>query len=83
MNSKGYKQLYLLRKQTENYHLHLKSDHPGLLKKGIPYSQIVRIKRICSINSEFSCNFKILQEKFTERCYDCLYLKSNLRRLNF
>ena len=36
----------------QNY-LDARSDHPKLLKDSIPYSQALRIKRICSTQQEF------------------------------
>ena len=61
-NNRGYKQLYLRRNHTESY-LHGKSDHSASLKKCILYSEILHIKKICSTNSEFERNCKVLQKE--------------------
>ena len=44
--------LYKKPNDCQNY-LHAKSAHPFSLKKGIPYSQALRIKRICSTFEEY------------------------------
>ena len=47
-------QTTLFRKKTDRQsYLRAKTDHSASLKKSIPYSQILRGKRICSTNSEF------------------------------
>ena len=77
-------QTTLLNKKTNRQsYLHTKLDHPPSLKKSIAYSQILRVKRICSTYSEFECNCKVLQVQFTKIYYENLQLKFNLRRLNF
>ena len=64
-------QTTLFKKNTDRQsYLHAKSDHPVSLKESILCSQILRVKRICSTNSEFECNFKVLQEQFTKRGYE-------------
>ena len=56
-------QATLFKKKTDREScLHPESDYPASLKKSIPYSQILCVKRICSTNSEFECNCKVLQE---------------------
>ena len=77
-------QITLCKRNTDKQsYFHVKSNQPVSLKKRIPSSQILRVKRICSTNSEFERNCKVLQEQFTKRGYDSLRLKPKLRRLNF
>ena len=59
-------QTNLFKKKTERqFYLHAKTDHSASLKESIPYSQILCTKSICSTNSKFERNCKILLEHFT------------------
>ena len=44
--------LYKKPTDRENY-IHAKSVHPISLKKSIPYSKVLRIKRVCSTFDEY------------------------------
>ena len=47
-------QTTIYRKQTDRqYYVDTQSEHPNLLKDSIPYSQALRIKRICCSQQEF------------------------------
>ena len=63
-------QTTLYRKPTDqqNY-LYRTSEHPESLKANIPYSQALRVKRICSTDNELHQSCKSLQEKFMKRGY--------------
>ena len=63
-------QTTLYRKPTDrkNY-LYRTSERPESLKTNIPYSQALRIRRICSTENELHHNCKSLQEKFVKRGY--------------
>ncbi len=37
----------------KNSILHASSAHPSYLKKGLPYTQFLRLKRICSVESDY------------------------------
>ena len=50
--------------------LHYKSAHPKALKDSIPYSQALRIKRICSKTSEVIKHLKDLKDAFIKRGYE-------------
>ena len=50
------------------------------LKKSIPSSQILGIKRICSTNSEFERNCKVLHEQFTKRGYDSSLIETKTKK---
>ena len=58
-------------------YLHAKSYHPESTKKAIPYSQSLRLKRICSDDSDYDENNKILLSKLAERGYQLEDTKRN------
>ena len=62
-------------------YLHAKSDHPVSLRKSIPYSQILRVKRISSTNSEFERNCKVLQEQFVKSGYDSSSIENEIKKM--
>ena len=73
-------QTILFKKITgKQSYLHAKSDHPASLKKSIPYSQILRVKRICSTKGEYECSYKVLQEQFTKRGYDSSSIETEIK----
>ena len=45
------------------------------------YSQILRVKRICSTNRELESNCKVLQEQFTERGYDSYSIETEIKKI--
>ena len=53
---------------THNYLLY-SSEHPRHLLNGIPYSQFLRVRRICSDSSEFKRNAMMLSSHFIRRGY--------------
>ena len=53
---------------THNYLLY-SSEHPRHLLNGIPYSQLLRVRRICSDLSEFKRNAMMLCSHFVRRGY--------------
>ena len=50
-------------------YLHAKCDHPASLKKSIAYSQILRVKRICST------------KQFTKRGYDLSSIETEIKKI--
>ena len=61
-------QTTLYRKPTnQQSYLHAYSDHPKSLKRSIPYSQVLRIKTICSTLTEYKKHCAILKQNFIER----------------
>ena len=63
-------QTKLYRKPTDQQsYLHRNAEHPTNLKIYIPYSQALRIKRICSTIEEFDRSCDTLEEKFIQRGY--------------
>ena len=60
-------------------YLHAKSEHPKSLKNSIAYSQTLRIRRICSTDSEFNKHSKLLLNNFKERGYHTSYIKDQIK----
>ena len=71
INSKNRIQTILYKKPTDcqNY-LHAKSAQLFSLKKSIPYSQTLRIKRICSTFEEYRKHSQDLIKRFFEKGYN-------------
>lgn len=75
-------QTTVFRKSTDkNNFLHSKSYHPPSMKKSIPYSQFLRIRRICSTDEEFENQVKIVYDRFLSKGYDNINLDSSLDRV--
>ena len=54
----------LYRKESDRQaYLHRKSEHPESLKRSIPFSQALRLRRICSTNNEFQDSCDKLRNK--------------------
>ena len=66
----------------KNSLLHATSAHPPALKKGLPYSQFLRIKRICSSQADFEKERDIMYKNFVERGYTQKWLDSARTKLN-
>jgi hypothetical protein len=60
--------LYTKPTDTHNYLLY-NSCHPSHTKKSLPYSQFLRVKRICTNLKDFENNAKILMSHFQRRGY--------------
>ena len=61
-------QTTLYKKPTDRQkYLHGKSTHPLSLKKSIPYSQALRIKRVCSTFDEYEKYSNGLVKRFVEQ----------------
>lgn len=56
--------------------LHAASFHPYHLKKSLPVSQLIRLKRICEIHDEYNENKEEMLNKFKERKYKEDWLRS-------
>ena len=64
---------------THNYLLY-SSEHPRHLLNGIPYSLLLRVRRICSDLSEFKKNAMMLCSHFIRRGYPTHLVKSAYER---
>ena len=62
-----------------NY-LHAKSAHPTHLKNNLPYSQALRIRRICSENHELHKHYKYLTQYFLERGYPNTLIVNQIKK---
>ena len=60
--------LYSKPTDSHNY-LRYDSAHPHHLKKGIPYSQFLRVRRICTHNVDFDRHARTLGQHFERRGY--------------
>lgn len=60
----------LYRKPTDGHQfVHWRSAHPRHLKSSLPYSQLLRIRRICSSESDFRSEALHLLDRFRTRGY--------------
>ncbi|XP_078350640.1 uncharacterized protein LOC144635403 [Oculina patagonica] len=66
---------------THNY-LHHTSLHPDHCKKAIPYSQFLRLRRICSDNDDFVARTSEMKTFFLARGYPEASLDNDLRRVS-
>ncbi len=66
----GKPQTTLFTKPTDAHlYLQYSSCHPRRMKNSIPYSQLIRIKRICSNPTDYELQAKIMLDHFTKRGY--------------
>ena len=65
---------------TRNY-LHFSSFHPDHCKRVIPYSQFLRLRRLCSDDDDFMLKSREMMEFFTQRGYPLTSLEQYLRRV--
>ena len=71
--------LYTKPADTHNY-LHFKSSHPRHLKESLPYSQALRLRRICSENNEFIKHSDKLKQQFTARGYSQTLVENQIKK---
>ena len=71
----------LYRKESDRQaYLHRKSEHPESLKRSIPFSQALRLRRICSTNNEFQDSCDKLRIKLIERGYKQQEINEGIER---
>ena len=80
-NNKLQTKLYTKPTDKRNF-LHYKSAHPKSLKDNIPYSQALRLKKICSENSEMENHLKELKKALMQRGYQQEFLDLQMTRIN-
>ena len=73
--------LYVKPTDRQSY-LHQKSYHPTAAKKSIAYSQALRIKRICTENSEFTKHANNLIQKLKLRGYKKEMSEEIIKKVN-
>ena len=61
--------------------LNANSEHPRSLKESIPYSQALRVKRICPINSEFEAHIHAIQDQFVKRGYENTLIENQIKKV--
>ena len=61
-------------------YLHYTSSHPKHCKTGLPYSQFLRLRRICSHDSDFTEHAKSMSQNFINRGYPPDLIHSSLTR---
>ena len=61
-------ELYTKPTDTHNY-LHFNSFHPGHTKRGGPYGQFLRVRRNCTLESDYNKHSLFLKSKYMERGY--------------
>lgn len=70
----------LYRKQSDNHQfVHWASAHPPHLKRSIPFAQLLRLRRICSEDSDFHKETELLLSRFKHRKYPPHLLASALQ----
>ena len=73
----------LSRKKTDRQiFLNINSEHPKSLKNSIPYSQALRIKRICSNKKDFDHHLRELRERFLKQGYDQELVDEQLEKVD-
>ena len=71
----------LYQKPTDRHNfLHHKSYHPSSTKKALPYSQSLRIKRICSSAEDYQLAITALKEQFKARGYNDTLVNDAVQR---
>ena len=68
-------------KETDrNAYLHYNSYHPTSMKNNIPYGQALRVKTICTNETDLSPSLHQMKEKFTNRGYPRDIIEKQLNR---
>ena len=70
----------LRRKSDHQAFLNIDSENLKSLKDSIPYSQALRIKRICSTKKDFDHHSIKLKERFLKQVYDQKLVDQQLER---
>ena len=73
----------IFRKKTDcQTFLNINSEYTKSLKNGIPYSQALRIKRICSTKKNFDHHSREMTEKFLKQGYDQKLFDEQLEKID-
>ena len=71
----------LYRKESDRQaYLYRKLEHPQPLKRSMPFSQAIRLCRICPTNKEFQDSCDKLRNKLTERGYKQQEINEGIKR---
>jgi len=79
-NGSLYTTLYTKPTDKHNY-LHYTSSHAHHCKEGGPYSQLLRVKRICTHTNDFEENAKMIITHFARRGYPDKLLQESLEKV--
>ena len=63
--------------------LHYKSSHPGHIKNSIPYSQALRISRLCSSQNYFNAHISNLKDWSLTRDYPQKVVNEQIDKVDF
>ena len=66
----------------KNQYLHYNSEHPSHVKKAIPYSQALRLKRITDDNNILQTELNTLKEKFLHRGYPQNLVETEINKVH-
>ena len=73
----------IFRKKTDHQtFLNVSSEHPKSLKNSIPYSQVLRIKRICSIKKDFDHHLRELRYIYLKQGYGKKLVDEQLEKVD-
>ena len=76
-------QTTLYRKPTDtSSYLHFRSSHPKHLKENLPYSQDLRLKRICSEETEYHKDCTKMTDNFIKRGYNKSLVTQQIEKAN-
>ena len=62
-------------------YLQANSQHPISLKESAAYSQALRVKRICSTNSEFEVHINIIKYQFVKHGYEETLFENQIEKV--
>ena len=79
--NKLYTKIYHKPTDQRNF-LHHQSAHPKSLIKSIPYAQAIRVKKICSEQSELNKNLDKLKTDFVKRGYNENFVEEQFERIS-
>ena len=68
---------------TGHQFLHYKSSHPNHINNSIPYSQALRISRLCSSQKDFSAHISNLKDWFLVRDYPQKVVSKQIEKVVF
>ena len=73
----------IYRKETDRQHyLHIKSEHAKSLKDSLPYSQVIRIKRISSNQVDLNNSLKEIKKNFIKQGYRPSLINEHVERIS-
>ena len=79
----GFIHTDLYTKPTDAHaYLHFSSCHPRHCKENIPYSQMLRIRRICSKDEDFKRHTQAMSEQFKQRGYSARCVSNAIERVS-